>query len=1431
MGSWVLHAAGLLIEELSRAQVQALGRGCRPWPHKVNAADPPPNTVSDGHGHFWEVGDRARHTDSISLADNAEKPDGFGSARSRVPGKYKLGKVSSTEGGDRMLLLPDHVEVRGHIDEPTAICASDGPPGLPINSQLNSLSAATLPRRGTIRAPVRSVEMKLAHAHHAVAQRRLRSYQSEYFCLMVPCCRVTLGPGTHDQPPAANPIQWPAYVSALVLGAHVDGEILPRGRPSMAQHTAMAAKAAAERKSKVSTAGGRADDRVKWQTESGETVLLDFHNGPVSRGPAGSDADIYNLLSYLDEHWVRKARRFPATWSLLWVETMDTEMVLAEMRGDGVEDTCPVCTAPLIFGALDDKDGGEDSSDEDSSSEDGESSSKSKSSGSRPSTPSSAAASNKTKDSDELPSRPVAETKAQTQRRATRAVQKLLRASTMSLNMSNNVSRPPGAPADWKEGHRASNCSAQSDEINRNSIAHNISRVSTNLGEQSQELRGFGSMQQGVAMQPRDTQGQAATTVEASADSPVPPRLTESFLAARVMEISDGDLTRPSRIMEGDSPHGDIAAWETGSLPCARCHTTSEPPCHALICPRLDARHSYFLPMCAECREAVEHVFQKRRWHAGQSSNTEDLLRRETSGSTPAASGAINSHAVLTSTRELCVAIELEMHLGIEDVDQSRHGNLLDELRDEIHRVLMVPLRQIFVLQDDSSRKGIFQVGILHPELVPTAEERRLMEQQKNKKKNWKAASSPPKPGSPASPTSQLSFASQDIAGRRTEAASIATELGKMWDRLVTIYYGDSGEYRFGSTNAFPLLRLKRRDGSGLTWRSGVVLSTAARKDLIQTMHDSKEAGSDDEGSVEDSDMDDLYAMDQDSTTNKPEARRPSAMGVRRTSNSAAGEVTSATARRPSCGRFMKSVALDGLAVSTSFSDPATATGSSSPQTARSGTSNAARGVQKALELDSREVESQLRPAGLQLRSFAAFQDVRTKAENAKAEQSQQPQVEREWAREAEKLGLLPPKSELKQMHMPFVHHLAWDGNMGRLKLVLQTASSKALNAGDRCGRTPLHLAVARCKVEVVGLFISAAEPLGLVKLEQKDIKGRTPLHYSAYRGDNSIVSCFVRVLQIKSLDIMEFSTGDTAVLIAARSQHEDALKSLLFAFASPNIANQRGLTPLHVAAAAGAAHCCELLLRAGAEVEPKDALDRTPWQWAAIYKYSDVMDLLVNAGSTSTQDPWDHPAKAKPLSSLPLGRVKARNSHWSRSSTRGSHKPATAPEMPKGRRPRPGTLLGTGSTEVITLPTVPNTPRTPRAQTAPASPAKAGLKATPAHGARRNSLRDALLEGVGPQDQVMATAPGGWAGNVGSLAVRWRTWAHAAFGPADCSAMALLPVMSSRSELESAEPTREEVAKTCMSLGGFFCTVCWEYVLDGHPHGHLMCEGTSREF
>lgn len=255
MGSWLLHAAGLLIEELGRVQVEALGRGCRPYPHKINAADPPPNTVIDGHGHCWELGDRARHIDSTSLADNAKKPDAFGGggARTRVPVKSKIGRVSSEEAGDRMLLLPDHVEARGNIDEPTAICTTDGPPGLPINSQSSGGLTSVLPtaaRRGTIRPPLRSVDTKLAQAHHNVTQRRFRSNQSEYFCLMVPCCRVTLGPGTHEHPPATNPLQWlwqahvlwkspsltrPAYVSAVVLGACVHGEILPRGRASVAQ--------------------------------------------------------------------------------------------------------------------------------------------------------------------------------------------------------------------------------------------------------------------------------------------------------------------------------------------------------------------------------------------------------------------------------------------------------------------------------------------------------------------------------------------------------------------------------------------------------------------------------------------------------------------------------------------------------------------------------------------------------------------------------------------------------------------------------------------------------------------------------------------------------------------------------------------------------------------------------------------------------------------------------------------------------------------------------------------------------------------------------------------------------------------------------------------------------------------------------------------
>merc|ERR1719440_1073574 len=168
---------------------------------------------------------------------------------------------------------------------------------------------------------------------------------------------------------------------------------------------------------------------------------------------------------------------------------------------------------------------------------------------------------------------------------------------------------------------------------------------------------------------------------------------------------------------------------------------------------------------------------------------------------------------VLLPGKEECIAIEIELLLTVgQFVDEDRHQLLLDEVRDELHRALQVPLRQIFILQDSTSRNGIFQIGILHPSLVPTKAQKKAQQSFMEMKTS-----------------SEVDYYDIDVD---LELLDNQEDLGKMWDRLILFLYGGLALHRKDISNAFPLLRSKRRDLAALRWRSATIVPLETRQML-----------------------------------------------------------------------------------------------------------------------------------------------------------------------------------------------------------------------------------------------------------------------------------------------------------------------------------------------------------------------------------------------------------------------------------------------------------------------------------------------------------------------------------------------------------------------------------------------------------------------
>ena len=80
---------------------------------------------------------------------------------------------------------------------------------------------------------------------------------------------------------------------------------------------------------------------------------------------------------------------------------------------------------------------------------------------------------------------------------------------------------------------------------------------------------------------------------------------------------------------------------------------------------------------------------------------------------------------------------------------------------------------------------------------------------------------------------------------------------------------------------------------------------------------------------------------------------------------------------------------------------------------------------------------------------------------------------------------------------------------------------------------------------------------------------------------------------------------------------HKDVVRVLLNAGADPNIADDVGDTPLHVAAAYGHKMVVEMLLNAGADANMENNNRETPLYWAKRHSQKDAIKRLGGASES----------------------------------------------------------------------------------------------------------------------------------------------------------------------------------------------------------------------
>lgn len=191
-------------------------------------------------------------------------------------------------------------------------------------------------------------------------------------------------------------------------------------------------------------------------------------------------------------------------------------------------------------------------------------------------------------------------------------------------------------------------------------------------------------------------------------------------------------------------------------------------------------------------------------------------------------------------------------------------------------------------------------------------------------------------------------------------------------------------------------------------------------------------------------------------------------------------------------------------------------------------------------------------------------------------------------------------------------------GNVPLASLLI--AAGANIEAADRSGWRPLHLAVMEQITEIVGLLLNRGASSECTAGEYHS----TPLILAAERGDVATVKVLLETdTNIEAQD----SDGKRPLILAIMNHHKAVVELLLERGAQVNICCDSGrYTPLLIAASHGHLELVKLLLERGAKHEPDGDCDAPLLAHVALQqamganqekrdKYGAILKLLVESG------------------------------------------------------------------------------------------------------------------------------------------------------------------------------------------------------------------------
>jgi ankyrin repeat protein len=190
------------------------------------------------------------------------------------------------------------------------------------------------------------------------------------------------------------------------------------------------------------------------------------------------------------------------------------------------------------------------------------------------------------------------------------------------------------------------------------------------------------------------------------------------------------------------------------------------------------------------------------------------------------------------------------------------------------------------------------------------------------------------------------------------------------------------------------------------------------------------------------------------------------------------------------------------------------------------------------------------------------------------------------------------------------IHEAVENGDLEKIKILLSKNHDLINSKDDNFGRTPLIMAVAFDKKDVVQFLLASK-----ADVDGRDKDGWTALHHAADDGKGAIAE----LLLANKADVNARTVkGPTPSFVFDPGVDEDGhivMKRRAANKADDNSATIAGWTPLHLAALEGKREMVVLLLDHKAEVNVQTANGWTPLHWAVSKGNKVIADLLRQHG------------------------------------------------------------------------------------------------------------------------------------------------------------------------------------------------------------------------